>query len=587
MISITYVGKRVAITGFLSVYFFRETVVRPTVQLRSDPKVSASLVVSEFCISTITLVLAANYAARKFLSMNSGTFTGDNATGGIPTAPSPRPPAHVALVPNGCESSKVLKTDNPCTIESPISSSPSFQQSSSFQSSSSVSTTRLLILDLPLNSKCNRLSITSNTTLVAHDDDIFSDEASWIKDMKLSDDKRTFHEEYATAHPTHAQDEHNVDTLPPFVPLHTFSPLVSTPLDFPTFASNATLVVHDYDFLSDEAEYTKAIELPGDAAEGTFHEVQAHPTLDKHEHKIDTLPPFFSFPTSSLPVFQPTSLDLPIITSTCNHEPACTTPDKHEHHGDFDILSATTTTIDINYGPSPTNTNPDTDLPLLGPTNPTNALAQKPKVTHLRSDQKFLPDKIRSARQQKRKPRASRLTTARDSIVRSRHRRHANKLVHHLVHICERIRVDHAALIDTWVAGMAEVGLSSLLTGHRATLPASPPSPIVDEVSAPEPGSRMKVRLASLRQRTHAVAAAVPATTATTITSSLSWQRTSSTALRHQKSRPYKLRVFSQQKRKPRACYLNAARDSIARSRLRRHAKRIGKSISRNVHVAC
>ncbi|KAG1724714.1 uncharacterized protein EDB91DRAFT_1268026 [Suillus paluster] len=184
-------------------------------------------------------------------------------------------------------------------------------------------------------------------TLVIYNDDILSDEASWIKDIKLSDDERTFHEEYATAHPTHAQDEHNVDTLPPFVPLHPSSSLVSMPLDLPTFASDASVVVHNNNFLFDEAE---------------------------HEYDIDTLPPFFPFHTSSSPVSQSMSLDLPIFASTCNHEPACTTPDKHEHHGDFNILPVTTTAID------------------------------KPKATHSpRSDQKSLSDKLRSARQQKRK----------------------------------------------------------------------------------------------------------------------------------------------------------------------------------------
>ncbi|KAG1741851.1 uncharacterized protein EDB91DRAFT_1129694, partial [Suillus paluster] len=276
-------------------------------------------------------------------------------------------------------------------------------------------------------------------------------------------------------------------------------------LDLPSFASDATLVVHDNDFLSDEAEHTKAIELPGDAVKGTFHEIQVHPMLDKHEHDIDTLLPFFPI--------------LHILVTSC------TTPDKHEHHGDFDILPATTTAIDIDYGPSSTNTNLDTDLSLPGSTNPADALAQKLEATHsLRSGQKFLSNKLRSARQQKRKPRASRLTTARDSIARSRHGRHANKLVRHLMHICERIRVDHTAPVDTWVANVAEVGLSSVLTGHRPTSPGSLLPPRVDIVSVPEPGSRIKACLAPLRQRTHAVAAAIPATTTT---SSLPWQRTS------------------------------------------------------------
>ncbi|KAG0693335.1 hypothetical protein DFH29DRAFT_1007381 [Suillus ampliporus] len=418
---------------------------------------------------TIILLLAANEAAQRFLSDTTNVpFTGGNKATNTPTAQSRRPPADLPVA-DKCEPSEEPMVDDPCPTESPAlapapaPASPSLQNFfSPFQpSSSSVFESRPFInIDLPpFAFNCNHLSIISNTTtIVAPDDDIFSDEGLHAKDIESSGDEWSVHEDdYATSHPM-------------------------------------------------------------------------------------------------------------------EYEPAHTTHDKHDHDRDFDILLPTTTTTPIDDGPSrlpnfppPILVDPfrttslTTDPSLPGSAHLTDRLLQRTKATHsLRGSryatswlrpmilvtkratgrlvplppaavpryQKSRPDKLKSGIQQKRKLRGSRLNAACHSIARSCLARCTNSIVlGHLTQVCERIREDNAAMIDGWVTGMVEVGLSSVLTGHHPTSPAlSPPPPRVDSVTPSEPGSRIKARLTPLRQRTHAVAAAIPATSAT---SSLPWRRVS------------------------------------------------------------
>ncbi|KAG0697038.1 hypothetical protein DFH29DRAFT_1004063 [Suillus ampliporus] len=433
MISITlHLASRIAITGFLSVSFFRETVVRPTVQVLSEPKkVSAGLVVSTFGMSTIILLLAANEAAQRFLSDTTNVpFTGGDKATDSPTAQSRRPPADLPVADKR-EPSEEPMVDDPCPTESPAlapapaPASPSLQIFfSPFQPSSSsvFESTPFINIDLPpFTFNCNRLSIISNTTtIVAPDDDIFSDEGLHAKDIESSGDEWSVHEDdYATSHPM-------------------------------------------------------------------------------------------------------------------EHELAHTTHDKHDHDRDFDILLPTLTTTPIDDGPSrPPNFPPSilvdpfrttslsTDPSLPGTAHLTDQLLQKTKATHsLRGSrsatswlrpmilvtkrvagrlvplppvavpryQKSRPDKLKSDIQQKRKLRGSRLNAACHSIARSCLARYTNS-IGHLTQVCERIREDNAAVIDGWVAGMAEVGLSSVLTG-RSTLPAlSLLPPRVDSSTPSEPGS--------------------------------------------------------------------------------------------------
>ncbi|KAG1746968.1 hypothetical protein EDB19DRAFT_336467 [Suillus lakei] len=128
---------------------------------------------------------------------------------------------------------------------------------------------------------------------------------------------------------------------------------------------------------------------------------------------------------------------------------------------------------------------------------------------------RFQPEKSRphKLKQQKRQPRATRMNAAYDSIARSHLRRHANRIVGHLAQVCEQIRTDQSGLMDGWVSAMAEVGLTSMLAGNHRTSPGSLFAPRADTLLVLAPGSRMKARLTSLRHRTNAVAAAIPATT--------------------------------------------------------------------------
>ncbi|KAG1829981.1 hypothetical protein EV424DRAFT_1378602 [Suillus variegatus] len=127
-----------------------------------------------------------------------------------------------------------------------------------------------------------------------------------------------------------------------------------------------------------------------------------------------------------------------------------------------------------------------------------------------------LPEKSRpyKLKQQKRKPaRSLRMDSACHSIVCSRLRRHAHRIVGHLAQVCKQICVDQLSLMDGWVTVMAEVGLTSMLVGNHRKSPGSQLPLTLDTFYVLEPGSRIKARLASLRHRTNAVVATIPATT--------------------------------------------------------------------------
>ncbi|KIK38235.1 hypothetical protein CY34DRAFT_404130 [Suillus luteus UH-Slu-Lm8-n1] len=113
----------------------------------------------------------------------------------------------------------------------------------------------------------------------------------------------------------------------------------------------------------------------------------------------------------------------------------------------------------------------------------------------------YQPEKLRpfKLKQQKRKYTAPQMN--------------ANRIVGHLAQICENIRVDKTHLMDAWVTSMAEVGLTSMLASNHQASPGSTLPPTFDAPSIVEPGSRTRARLASLRHRTNAVVATIPATT--------------------------------------------------------------------------
>ncbi|KIK41286.1 hypothetical protein CY34DRAFT_217883 [Suillus luteus UH-Slu-Lm8-n1] len=179
MISTTfYVASRVALTSLISVSFFEETVLRP---IQSGPrKVSAGLVVSALK-STIILILAADEAASMYLNdETSAPSTDGHIHNAVPAAP-----RLVGTVCSACE----LHQGYPDRL-SPVDSATSDQASDfifPFHSSSSSSTSSsspviglttprdIPFFDMPIITNCKRLSITSDTSTVACDDDRFKD----------------------------------------------------------------------------------------------------------------------------------------------------------------------------------------------------------------------------------------------------------------------------------------------------------------------------------------------------------------------------------------------------------------------------
>ncbi|KAG1741825.1 uncharacterized protein EDB91DRAFT_1247876 [Suillus paluster] len=429
MISVTYVASRIAITGFLSVSFFPKTVITPTLQVLRDPKkVSAKRFMSTFCMSTISLLLAADEVARRFLAHEThAPFTGANATDDTPTALSGRPPSDLAL-PDDHEPSKERKVDDPCTTESPVSASPSFLHSFSPSSSTvfNPDSTPSTIIDLPISpsSYCNRLSILSDNTLVDDHDDMSSDDTSYTKDLEWSGDERTFHEDnYITAHPTH-------------VSAHPIATAISTTTQF-------------------TPEPTRPSHVPPHPT----HE-PPHPTHDKHGRHFDILPPT----TTTIAILPPT-----ITTIAIDQDLFC--PSNLRPCALVDEIRTTSM---------------NTNLPLPRYVHPKDILLQKPKATpSLR--------KLKFSIQEKRTPRVSRLNAACDSIARSHSRRHANVIVGHLTQEYDRIRADHAALLDDWVTAMAE--------DHRRFFPVLIQSQLQSLVHESRPALRHSANERVLSQR--------------------------------------------------------------------------------------
>ncbi|KAG1775139.1 hypothetical protein EV702DRAFT_1199734 [Suillus placidus] len=583
MISITfYVASRLAITGLISVSFFEETVLRP---IRSGSrKVSAGLVVSAFK-STIILILAADEAASTYLSNDtSAPSTGGHISDAAPAAPS--------LLRMACTACKLHQgTPGRHPPVNFILPDPAQKFFSSFQSSSSSPVFRsttlcdITTLDLPYFANCKRLSITPDTSLVACDDDRLKDvllpfhhylsppvlestpsditttldlpnlaicnRLSITSDTTLvaSDDDSTElffdKDNYATPHPgvrapTHTTtNDDRVDVPASSTTINIISPfctpyirplvlLVDNCQTTPTSTTNHCIPgsAHLSDTLLqttktvDSLHSSPSIVLNDDFIhlEGVFSATDKTLDIKDAEPHINTLPPHTSVLAADNALIEHT---LPIENALA----ICNIPSHPLILRPLALLDSSPTSLSTNIGTNPS-----------GSAHPTDALAHKTKaaaswlkplilVTKYAGGQLILlpptalpyqPEKSRpyKLKQQKRKPRASRMNAACHSIVRSRLRRHANRIVGHLAQVCEQIRVDKADLMDAWVTAMAEVGLTSMLAGNHPTSPGSPLPHTFDAFSVLEPGLRIKARIASLRHRTNAVAAAIPATTA-------------------------------------------------------------------------
>ncbi|KAG1815963.1 uncharacterized protein BJ212DRAFT_1504375 [Suillus subaureus] len=88
------------------------------------------------------------------------------------------------------------------------------------------------------------------------------------------------------------------------------------------------------------------------------------------------------------------------------------------------------------------------------------------------------------------KLRASRMNAACDGIVCSRLQRHVNRIVGDLAQVYEQIRSGQAALIDHWIAGMAEVMLASMLASNRQTSPLPHRVDAISTSELPTPSPR-------------------------------------------------------------------------------------------------
>ncbi|KAG2752669.1 hypothetical protein P692DRAFT_20724909, partial [Suillus brevipes Sb2] len=242
-------------------------------------------------------------------------------------------------------------------------------------------------------------------------------------------------------------------------------------------------------------------------------------TLDTKivEHHIDTLPPCTpAFAADNLVIANLNSLSINNVPTVENAlETALTIQHAPSHPLNLHSLAL------LDNFPTSLSTTRNTDANPSGSTHPANALADPTKtppswlkplilVTKYTTGQliplpptalPYQPEKLRpfKLKQQKRKYTAAQMNT--------------NRIVGHLAQVCENIRVDKTHLINAWVTSMSEVGLTSVLASNHQTSPELTLPPTFDAPSILEPGSRTKARLASLRRRTNAVVATIPATT--------------------------------------------------------------------------
>ncbi|KAG2132760.1 hypothetical protein DEU56DRAFT_811902 [Suillus clintonianus] len=203
--SITTITARVAVTGFLTVFCFKRTVVDNTAQVLSEAeKVSAGLIAYSICMSTYTLVLAADAAAQRILSKDAKDIpaapkvgdadfnppsTCDNTASATPypvelhylqPSPSPSPSRLIELKPSPAPSSRLIEPQPslppspPRLIELQPSPSQSLFSSHVIESTETISApitcTPRINLTSP-NLYCKRLSIDSNITLLPCDND--------------------------------------------------------------------------------------------------------------------------------------------------------------------------------------------------------------------------------------------------------------------------------------------------------------------------------------------------------------------------------------------------------------------------------
>ncbi|KAG1881223.1 hypothetical protein F4604DRAFT_470183 [Suillus subluteus] len=225
------ITSRVAVTGFLTVSCFKRAVVDNTAQVLSKAeKASAGLAVYSVCLSTITLVLAADKAAQRILSNEpkhlpalpkDADADSDPPSANDPTTTvTPQPvephlqpfpsPSPLRLIESTETVSAPISTctpdDNTTTTATPKpveryhlqpspTSSPLHLIESTETTSALITCSNTCITLTSPDLYCKRLSIDSSTTLVPHDDDsvtdVFSDDASDANDCESFSDEST------------------------------------------------------------------------------------------------------------------------------------------------------------------------------------------------------------------------------------------------------------------------------------------------------------------------------------------------------------------------------------------------------------
>ncbi|KAG2358656.1 hypothetical protein BDR07DRAFT_1489247 [Suillus spraguei] len=556
MISTTfYVASRLAITGFISVSFFEETVLRP---IRSGPrKVSAGLVV------------------RGRVNISEQRYKLTLAGGHIPDAVLEAR----RLLGTACPTCKLHQgppdDHAPVNFALPVPAEKFFLHSSLSPSSSPRDI--FTALDLPNIAICKRFSTTSDTTLVACDDDRLTDVllpfhhlsspvlesapfnittildlpnlstckrlsvASDTGSVASSDDsKDTFpnKENYAMSHPSvrasvHiTMDDDRVDVPAPSTTIDIISPSCTPyirPLALNQCQITPTHITHHSvsgsALLTDASlQTTKTVNslhssspsvVPDDGfihLEGVFIGTEEASSVDIKaiEHHIDALPSY----TPALAADDALVIEnaLPICNAL-SHPPDVLPLSLLDS---FPILMSTTNPSGSAHPTDTLTHKTKAAASWLKPLILVTKYAAAGRLTTLPPTAlPYQPEKSRPCelKQQKRKPRSSRMNAACHSIMRSHLRRHADRIIGHLARVCEQIHVENGDLVNGWVTSMAAVGLTSMLAGNHRTSPGSPLPPILDTFSTSEPGLRIKARVISLRHRTNAVAAAIPATT--------------------------------------------------------------------------
>ncbi|KAG2160052.1 uncharacterized protein EDB93DRAFT_1099445 [Suillus bovinus] len=223
---------RVAVTGFLSVSCFRRVVVDNTAQVLSKAKnPSAGLAVYSVCLSTITLVLAADKAAQRLLgnepkhmlatSKNANADFNPPSTHDVTASVTPQPveSSHLQPFPSPSqlrliESAKTISAPfstcmpNENTTVKPFNLQPSpllrlieSTETTSTSTTGSNICTPCITLTSP-DLYCKRLSTDSSTTLVPHNDDsvpdVFPDDGACDADdydLKSLSNESTVHKD--------------------------------------------------------------------------------------------------------------------------------------------------------------------------------------------------------------------------------------------------------------------------------------------------------------------------------------------------------------------------------------------------------